>query len=257
MKTLLVSWWLALLSCTAIFGAPCVPGNYQSFVNLGAPGCEVETIQFANFTILPGQTIGTPIDPAQVQVAPGGTALNPMFLFTLNTTAAAGEVFESFFRFSASGSLFGASIGLTPPTVTGDAAVTGILDVCPDGSFAGGAPLGCPTSPASLVVFAIDQSSLLSGSANLPVSSFFDVFVDLTIDGGLSGSATLGSATVGFSSVPEPSAGLLVALGLSAFGVSQARRRRFSGEIPAASRRNSRFDPPVIRGADHSPRSQS
>jgi len=249
MKTILLSGCLAALSCAAVFGAPlCVPGNLQTFVNLGAAGCEVSTVEFTGFTTLPGQTVGTPIDPAQVQVTPGGNALNPMLLFTLNRTATAGAAFESFFRFSASDSLSGASIGLTSPTVTGDAVVTAILDVCPNGSFAGSAPLGCPTSPASMLVFAIEQSSLLSDSANLPGSSSFDVFVNLTIDGGSSGSATLGSATVGFSSVPEPSAGLLVALGLSAFGASRARRRRFWGEIHAAIRRNSRFYPRIIRG---------
>jgi len=263
MKTFLLSGWLAVLSCTGIFATPCVPGNLQTFVNLGATGCEVATVQFTGFTILPGQTIGTPIDPAQVQVAPGGTALDPMLLFTLNRTANAGEAFESFFRFSASGSLIGASIGLTPPTVTGDAAVTAILDVCPNGSFAGGAPVGCPTSPASLVVFAIDQSSLLSDSAGFAHSASSDVFVDLTIDGGRSGSATLGSATVGFSSVPEPSAALLVALGLSAFGALRARRRRCSGEGGAGIEVNSRPYPRVGHGgqsppgADYGPRSQS
>jgi hypothetical protein len=187
------------------------------------------TVQFSGFTILPGQTIGTAIDPAQVQVAPGGTALNPMLSFTLNTTAMDDDVFESFFRFSASGLLIGASIGLAPPTVTGNAAVTALLDVCPNGSFAGGAPAGCPTSPANLVVFAVSQSSLLSDSASFPVARSVDVFVDLTIDGGGSGSATLESATVGLSSVPEPSAGLLVVLGLSAFGGLRARRSMFSG----------------------------
>jgi hypothetical protein len=221
-----------VLSCAAISGAPCVPGNLQSFVNLGATGCQVSTVQFSDFTIVPGLTIATPIDPAQVQVTPGGSAMNPMLLFTLETTATAGEVFQSFFRFSASGPLIGAAISLTPPTATGDAAVTGILDVCPDGSFSGNAPLGCPTSPASLIVFGIDGSSLLSDSANFPASSFFDVFVDLTIDGGASGSAALGSATVGFTSIPEPSAGLLAALGLSALGVLRARRKVSSGPPP-------------------------
>jgi len=173
--------------------------------------------------MLSAQGVATPIDPTQVQIVPGGIALNPMLSFALNRTTTAGEVFESFFRFSASDSMSGASIGLTSPIVTGDAAVTAILDVCPNGSFGGG-PFGCPTSPASLVVFAIDQSSLLKSSASFPVSNSVDVFVDMTLDGGRSGSVTLNSATVGFSSVPEPSTGLLLAFGLSAFGVLRARR---------------------------------
>ena len=93
MKAFVVSGWVAVLSCTAILDAPCVPGNLQSFIDLGATGCEVETVQFTSFTIVPGEPTATPVDPAQVQVTPGGTAFNPMFLFTLDTTANAGEVF--------------------------------------------------------------------------------------------------------------------------------------------------------------------
>jgi len=226
MRTFLLSGCLALLSCAASFGSPCFPGNLQTFVNLGAAGCQLESVQFTNFTILPGDTIATPIDLVQVQVTPSGVALNPMLLFTLDRSANAGEEFESFFRFSASGFLTGASIGLTSPRAAGDGAVTALLDVCPNGSFSGSAPLGCPTSPASLLVFAIDQSSLLSDSASFSVSRSVDVFVDLTLDSGRTGSATLNSATVGFSTVPEPSAGVLVGLGLAALGVLQARRRK-------------------------------
>jgi hypothetical protein len=257
MKTLLSTGWLALLSCTAIFGAPCVPGNYQSFINLGASGCEIETVHFDSFRDLrglpigiPGQTVGTPIDPAQVQVTPGGTASNPMFLFTLNKTATAHEVFESYFVFLAPGSLIGSSITLIAPTVTGDgdAGVFGLLDVCP--SFAGATPIACgtPQSFTSQIVNATGQGFFVSNSRNISVASEFGfvVFVDLITAGGRSGSATLGSSSVGFSTVPEPSAGLLVALGLSAFGVSRARGRRFSGEVYAADQRNSRFYPRVF-----------
>jgi beta-glucosidase len=249
MKTSLLSGCLAVLSCTAVFGTPCLPGNLQTFSDLGTMGCEVGAVEFNDFTILPGQTVGTPIDPAQVQIIPGGTASDPMLLFTLNSTASAGQVLESFFRFSASDSFTGASIALASPTVTGDATAAAILDVCPDGAFTGGAPVGCSTSPASLVAFAIDQSSLLSDSATFAMAKSLDVFVDLTIDGGRSGSATLDSATVGFSSVPEPSAGLLAALGVLAFGILRVRRRMFSGKLYTAIRRYSRFYARVARGS--------
>jgi hypothetical protein len=61
-------------------------------------------------------------------------------------------------------------------------------------------------------------------------SSFFDVFVDITIDGGTGGTASLdGSVTNQFvrdqaTAVPEPSAMLLVGSGL--FGMWARRRRR-------------------------------
>ena len=248
MRTLLLCGCLAVLSCTAIVGAPCFPGNLQTFIDLGATGCQVGAVQFTAFTELEGQTSATPVDPEQVQVTLSGTALNPTLLFTLNRAANAGQVFESFLRFSASGPLAGASLGLTSPAVTGDAAVTALLDVCANGSFSGPAPFGCPTSQASLVAFAIDQSSRLSDSARIDTSRFFDVLVDLTIDGGQSGSARLNSASVGFAAIPEPSAGLLVVCGLLAIAVGRARRRVFSWGVPGAMQ--------TSRG-DHGPGSSS
>lgn len=129
MKTFVLSGWLAALSCTAVFATPCVPGSLETFVSLGGTGCEVESVKFTDFTIVPGTT--TPIDPAQVQVTPGGSALNLTLLFTLDRTANAGQSFESFFRFSVSGSLDGASIDLTSPKATGDGAVPGFSMCAP------------------------------------------------------------------------------------------------------------------------------
>jgi len=48
MKTFLFSGCLAVLSCGAILGTPCVPGNLQAFSNLGATGCQVEAIQLSD-----------------------------------------------------------------------------------------------------------------------------------------------------------------------------------------------------------------
>jgi hypothetical protein len=188
-------------------------------VNLGTSGCNVSNIQFSAFAVLPGLTAGTTVDPARVSVTPGGSAANPALSFTLNRTATAGESFEFFIKFSVSNSLSGISLGLTPPAVSGDAAVAAVLDVCPGGLPTGGGPFDCPASPSSLLLFAINGSSLLSNSASFPISTPSDVLIDLTVDGGTSGSATLGSATVGFVSVPEPSAGLLMAMGLAALAL--------------------------------------
>jgi hypothetical protein len=73
--------------------------------------------------------------------------------------------------------LTGVSFDLTPPTVAGDAAITAILDVCPNDTFTAGDPLSCPASRASLVLFAIEGSTLLSNSAAVPASSSFDVLL--------------------------------------------------------------------------------
>jgi hypothetical protein len=109
--------------------------------------------------------------------------------------------------------------------VAGYGAVTGVLDVCRNASFAGGAPIGCPGPSGSAIAFTIAGDSQLSDSVSFSGSSFFDVFVDLTADGGLSGSATLTSASVSISAVPEPAAMLLVGVGLAMIGVLRARRK--------------------------------
>lgn len=224
MKSLLLLGGLAVLWSPAVFASACLPGTLETYVNLGSAGCELGNVLFANFAPEPGQTAATPIDPAQVQVAPGSAPFAPILLFELNASTGAGEILESFFRFDASGFPARASIALNSPSAAGDGAVTGVLNVCPDGMFAPDMPTGCTTSPAGTVVFAIDQSAFLSDSLTLPASGFFDVFVDLTIDGGLAGSASLASASVGVSSIPEPSALLLVAAGLGALGKLRARR---------------------------------
>ena len=249
MKTLLLSACFAVLSCTAILGTPCAPGNLQTFSNLGTMGCQVETVQFINFTILPGQTVATPIDPAQVQVTPGGTALNPTLLFTLNKTANAGEVFESVFQIL-SFRFFERHIDRSdiPQQRRVMAQLPRFSTCAPMAPSRVVLRLAARLRPQASMRSRLDQSSLLSDSASFAVAKSLDVFVDLTIDGGLSGSATLDSATVGFSSVPEPSAGLLVVLGLSAFGILRGRRRMFSGKFYTAIRRYSRFYARIARG---------
>jgi hypothetical protein len=213
-----------LLSSVAAFGAPCVSGTLQSYIALGASGCQAGAVQFSNFVIAPGQAIATPIGPSSITVAPGGTQYNPLLLFTLNSTAIAGQIFEAFTRFTASGLLTGASITLNSPTVAGDGAVTGILDVCAGGTFTGSAPSGCSGTARTALALATVSDTILSDQVAFPLSNSVDSFVDLTVDGGLSGRAVLPSASVGFTAVPEPSALLLVAAGLGILGLRRTRR---------------------------------
>jgi PEP-CTERM motif len=217
---LLISGMLCATSLGS--AAVCVPGTLQSYIGLGSGGCQLGTLLFDNFAIASGQSIATPINPSQVQVTPGGSAFLPSLLFTLNSVAGPGAVFESFFRFQAVGLETGVSIALNNPTATGDGAVTGTLDVCRNGTFAGGAPIGCSGTSGSAIAFQIAGDSQLSDSAAFASSSFFDVFVDLTIDGGLAGTASLPSATVAVAAAPEPATLWLIAAGLILAG----RRRQ-------------------------------
>ena len=221
---LLLCVFVCLFSDTALADS-CQAGTLQDYLNLGSTGCTVDGELISGFEIAPGQSFATPISPNFVQVTPSGGA-GPTLALTLNSSAGAGDLFELFFRFNVAGLLTGASISLAPPDLSGDGAVTGVLDVCANGSFSS-LPVGCSGTAAEGVAFAIVGDSQLSDSVALPVSSFFDVFADITIDGGLSGSASLTSAAVSVTT-PEPSSLLLMTTALGCLVLVSARRRRRS-----------------------------
>jgi hypothetical protein len=208
-------------------GGPCMPGTLQDYISLASAGCQAGIATFADFKAEPGQAVATPIDPATVLVTPGGAMSRPSLQFTLSQTAATGEVLESFFRFDA-------TIPVLPivnkvmldGSATGDGAATATEDICPGATFSGDAPLGCPTAPGSLVTLAVSPfGSIATDKASFPATSFFDVFVDLTVDGGLSGGATLNSATVQFIATPEPAPAALMLTGLVGLAFRRIRRR--------------------------------
>lgn len=222
-----VRYGMLLLFSTSAFAGPCISGSLLDYINLGGTGCTASSVLLSNFEIVAGQSFATPIAPASVQVTPVGGQTAPALLLTLNTTAAAGELFELFVRYNVGGGLVAASISLGSAVVNGDGAITGILDICAGGSFNSGSPTGCSGTAVSTATFAIEGDSLLSSSTPLPASSFFDVFADITVDGGPSGSASLESATVAVAT-PEPSTLLLVTAVLGGMAIVRSRRGRRS-----------------------------
>ena len=216
---------MILLCSTSTFAGPCIPGTLQNYIALSSGGCTSGNALFKDFQIAPGQSFATPIAPAQILVSPGGLPDMPSLRFTLGKSAAAGQLFESFFHFDVSGpSLFNATVMLENPSATGDGAVISSLDICPNASFSGGAPLGCPNTPATLIALKTATFSSLSDSKDFIATSFFDVFVDLTIDGGLSGSATMDSATVRVTVIPEPASALLIIIGCGVLALARLRQ---------------------------------
>jgi hypothetical protein len=223
MRAVLLFTFALVLAGAASAGTMCVPGTLQDYVNLADVGCTLNGFTFENFELAPLLFGATEIDPSTVQVTPGGGA---QLLFTLNSSAGPGQIFESFFRFNLIGGASGASIRLGNPLAAGDGAVTGILDVCAGGSFLGVEPIGCSGTPATAIAFATAFDTAPFAATTFPFSNFFDIFVDLTIDGGLAGFASLDSATVAITPTPEPSAMLTMAAGLALLTLARMRRRR-------------------------------
>ena len=214
---------ILVFTSSAVAG-PCAIGTLQDYVTLGAGGCQQGVVTFSGFSGATGQNGAIPISLLQVAVTPGGTQFMPTLQFTLNKTAAPNQLFESFFHFKASNSLFvGEKITLNSPTVTGDGADTATLDICPGAAFTG-ISTGC-AADVNLIALSITGFAMLSDSASFTPKSFFDIFVDLTVDGGTGGgSAVFSSATVTTSATPEPGATQLVIAGLVAITLLGFRR---------------------------------
>lgn len=208
---------LALTCAPGAFAASCVTASLQSYVNLGATGCQDGSVTFSGFQAEAGQSFATLIPFSQITVTPGGTASSPALMFTTNSTAPAGQLLEAFFRYRATApGLISSTISLVG-SATGNGATTATEDVCAGGTFSASSPTGC-TKPSGTPVAVITSGfSMLSDSVNFAPASFFDIFVDLTADASIGGTSSLVSATaqVTTSPVPEPASYTLMAAGLS------------------------------------------
>jgi hypothetical protein len=209
--------------------APCVPGTLQDYFDL-VGGCEIGVTSFSEFTDIPGPSGGTPIDPTLILVTPGSSVVNPHLTFTFDRTATGTDFFDNVFRFLVSGTTAstrfnGARATLNGASATGNGVVTLVEDLCEDGTFDPLTPTGCTGAPETLIALATEFVSIPSASTTLgsPIS-FFDVFADIGIDGGLAGTASLVSATLAFALVPEPPMFALLLVALAALAVTARRR---------------------------------
>jgi hypothetical protein len=211
---------LAITFAMACLAGPCTSGDtLQNYLTLPPPAtCNVGGLTFSGFEIVPGLFGATPIDPSGVTVNVLNSPTSPGLQFLMNSPAGPGDLFDLFLRFRVDASaLDKALLSMTGATATGDGAVTAILDGCAGGAFPTGEPLNCPTTPGNVVLFAIESDQVTADEHLFPISSFFDIFVDITIDGGPNGTAGLGSVDLRLdiptaTEVPEPrTEGLLLA----------------------------------------------
>ena len=209
-----------IVSPQSASASSCLPDTLANYLALTS--CNIDSAEFSDFEPLAGQKFATAIDPALIQVTPlGGPSVG--FLFTVNQDAGAGDLFESIFSYTASvGTFSTAALSMAGATATGDGVVTTVEDVCV-GSFFFPDLTGCPAGDQRTnIVFAIDLDNDLDESAGFPPNTFLNVVNDLTIDGGILGTASVASFTNTFTvapaqtEVPEPATGLLLAAGLGA-----------------------------------------
>jgi hypothetical protein len=216
--------------------APCLPGTVAGYTGLGAAGCQIGASTFFDFLALPSFSGGTAINPSLVLVAPSDTASGPRLDFLFTGSASANQILGIAIGYSISGSpLSDAILSLSGAAASGDGVVTVVEDICLGGLFASN-PSNCSTpSPVTLVVAQDSTGPTGPDTRTLHISSFFDVFFDLTLDGGLSGTATMGTPGAGNgtatgqytrAAVPEPATVSLLACGLLALLACGHRRNR-------------------------------
>jgi PEP-CTERM motif len=210
----------SFLSPRVVSAGPCVPDSLQGYLD-AVTSCTLGGAEFGDFEVLAGQNFATPIDPSLIQVTPLGPSVG--FMFTVNQDAGAGDLFESIFSYTASVATFNmAALSMAGATATGDGVVTVVEDVCV-GSLFGPGISGCPAgNQRTNIVFAIDIDNDFDESAGFPPNAFLNIVNDLTVDGGLAGTASVANFTNLFAvtpaqtAVPEPATGLLLAAGLGA-----------------------------------------
>jgi hypothetical protein len=201
----------------------CVAGTLADYIALGTDGCTLGPATVADFESGVLLLSAVEILPADVTVTPlAGIGLD----FGVTRSAAAGDLFDILIRYSLSGaSLSENTLSMTGTSATGDGVVLAIEDKCTGGTYAGADPTTpCSDTPVTAIVVQ-DAFGLVSPDVvSFPVRSFFDVFVEIPVDGGLSGSAEIdGAVRTAFASAPEPSMMLILGFGLAA---ALARRRR-------------------------------
>jgi hypothetical protein len=228
MRKYLLAFGLLLTMSVPSQAAPCLPGSLADYVALGSGGCTLGQATVADFTASVLALGAQAILPEDVTVTPVGRG----FDFGVSQIAGASEIFDILIRFSISALMSNLNVlSMNGASASGDGVVVAVGDTCAGGTFAGANPAAPCSGTAATAIALQDAIGLISpGTAAFPSSSFFDVFVQLTIDGGLAGTAALdGSVRTVF--VPEPSTLLVMAVGL---GAVLARRRKFHGRAAPA-----------------------
>jgi len=221
-----------------VFAAPCTSQTLAQYILLSAAGCTVDGVDFSDFAEVNAMLLSpdaTRIAATAVTLTPFSDATGLGFSFSSTTPIvdnAGGQFLELFFGFNATPA---AGFSFSSNTITldssafasGAGAITLIEDKCLNGSFTSPI-LGCPpTSTIQLTAIATELLSDFTETATFPPASFFDVFIDLIVDGGpdfFTGRATLGPTLGEFrltqvgAAVPEPASWMLLLIALLALG---------------------------------------
>ena len=197
-KLVLLLVWCVLLCPLARSTSICTAGTLATYESLGAGGCTIGGDLFSSFANVSGTFGATELDPTLVAITPSGGASDPELIFSVSSSAAASELFETIFTYELSNSVFlQSAISLANSSETVDGAVTDIQNLCAGGTFGPDGVDGCTGNPLTLLTLDGIQNS------------------DNTASGGIFTDAFTAQSSV-VTTTPEPAntwpLGLLVAL---------------------------------------------
>lgn len=214
MKTPALAILIAVCTTAVAFAAPATPSTLASYLALGPAGVTIGSTTFSNFTLEPLQTGATQI-PTSILVNPINLFGMPTLEFIVQQTAAAGQLFELKLSYKVQDvSIVGAGVAFDLATASGDAAVTGTLDI--DGPV---------PQPGTFIAVASAGFSTPSEQGSFPSVAALFAHTDLVVDGGFSGQGSVRSVRNNFQVVPEPSTALY-GLGTLALCATRRLRRR-------------------------------
>lgn len=229
-KLLLVAICLQAIPATSVAAPICISDTLSGYIALGGAGCDLGGATFQDFSSAPSFFGGGEIPAADITVLPMVTAMGPRFDFALTAVAGANAVVGVTIGYSGTALSFtGATLSMEGAAAGPlDGVVTAVEDICLDGAFLGDDPTMCAGVPDTLIV-ARDFLGPTGPDSRVFAASFLDVLLDITVDGGLVGSAALNGAVtnqfvVASAPVPEPTAFVLV--GSGGLAVLLRRRRR-------------------------------
>jgi hypothetical protein len=230
---------LLVLTALVCFADPadCVPGTLIDYINFGSDGCRLGGRVLSDFFLDPLTAGSTEIEPDVVEVTPGVNGTSASLRFTYSSATAAATVLESFFQMTVKpnpGNLELVELRLLGATATGDAVVLGIVDLC--NGFAFGTCFD--STPVSLIadVTSLDDSPTAAAlfqptfrldpllDPGAPIQ--YDLLLDVVLDPGLFGTASLDSVQLTFTAVPEPSTIAILGTQLCCIFVLCRRRKR-------------------------------
>lgn len=218
-----------LLAMTALvsLAAPsnCAPGTLTDYLGLDLEGCRLGNRVISNFSLDPLTQGASEINPNSVQVTPFAGGVTGSLLFTYNASAASAAVLESIFQLTVMPDTFApdkVDLQLIGATASGDGVVTGVVDLCADGIIGG----LCQGNSQPIIALLSSADDLTLASAIIGPTTRYDLLHDVVADAGLLGTASLSSAHLTFTTVPEPGTWVTLAAGLA--GLFVLRRRRLN-----------------------------